>query len=371
MEEDYAYEAILGGKEEESVSVARSCGHLCGVSSSIRDVCCWCSGARLQCQTCREGGNHQHSVQSHRTYCRKHEIPVGCDQYGECCLCKCNEVERKERRARPQPPIPVVLKKSSESVNLVQTKRLKKNWGVVAQRPLPTTLKKKKRATVYVCRTIDELVDETNEPDDGLCECDDVDEEESSPSAASTTSTISETGKMGSVGSFVYDSAAWPSLSSPVATDNKSMALDEWVMLQHDVEEKCFDNSDRFSESSWVSVSEKSLATSFANMVQKNLDAAQVESLENRRNMFLKKMMQQRKAALDFYAKKKEERREGEDKDVGRLWFKEHSWEKDSHSKNSRRGNILTSARLYSYGGKYGQNPPLSKQIKRKKYKCK
>merc|ERR1712167_275306 len=207
--------------------------------------------------------------------------------------------------------------KSSESVNLVQTKRLKKNWGVVAQRPLPTTLKKKKRATVYVCRTIDELVDETNEPDDGLCECDDVDEEESSPSAASTTSTISETGKMGSVGSFVYDSAAWPSLSSPVATDNKSMALDEWVMLQHDVEEKCFDNSDRFSESSWVSVSEKSLATSFANMVQKNLDAAQVESPENRRNMFLKKMMQQRKAALDFYAKKKEERREGEDLSLG------------------------------------------------------
>ena len=63
-----------------------ACGHICQIPNVVRDKCCQCSDAKRQCNYCR-GGEHKHTLQQERTYCNKHDVPVGRDKNGICCIC--------------------------------------------------------------------------------------------------------------------------------------------------------------------------------------------------------------------------------------------------------------------------------------------
>lgn len=75
------------GKHE---CVALSCGHICQIPGVVRDECCQCSGSKRLCYHCNRGA-HAHTFSMNRAYCNKHDVPVGRDKSGECCICSYKE----------------------------------------------------------------------------------------------------------------------------------------------------------------------------------------------------------------------------------------------------------------------------------------
>lgn len=88
MNEETKFDEILEiySKPEEHEYVPLSCGHICQVPSVIRDQCCQCSNATRVCNHCKSG-EQKHTLEAKRFYCHKHDVPIGMDKYGNCCIC--------------------------------------------------------------------------------------------------------------------------------------------------------------------------------------------------------------------------------------------------------------------------------------------
>jgi hypothetical protein len=88
MSEETKFDEILEiySKPEEHEYVPLGCGHICQVPSVIRDQCCQCSNAKRMCNHCKSK-EHKHTLEAKRFYCHKHDVPIGMDKYGNCCVC--------------------------------------------------------------------------------------------------------------------------------------------------------------------------------------------------------------------------------------------------------------------------------------------
>lgn len=88
MSEETKFDEILEiySKPEEHEYVPLGCGHICQVPSIIRDECCQCSNAKKRCNHCKNDV-HKLTLEAKRFYCHKHDVPIGMDKYGNCCVC--------------------------------------------------------------------------------------------------------------------------------------------------------------------------------------------------------------------------------------------------------------------------------------------